>query len=441
MDSIEAEKQQAGCPVVGHEKFALADATLTDPKILAYPTEFYQAMRTEDPVHYDARLGMYLVSRYEDLQTVLRDPHTFSMEKGYKEQYAKGFAAEFKEILIREGGGFFPDAIMSDPPYHTRVRRLMEKAFTAHRVKQLEPGITAIVADLAEKLAHKAEAEGVVDGVKDFAVPITIRVICEQLGLGHFDADKIQRWSLAVTAQIGRMQNREQMLENARDICELQNFLIGHIRDRQVHPKEDMISDLVHARAEGEENSTLTFAEVVSLVRALLIAGNETTATALGNLLFILATQPDVAKLLYESAEDDRLLTRFVEELLRIEPPVRGLSRMTTREVELGGKVLPAGAHMLLLYASANDDDAEFACPRTFDMSRGNLGKHLSFGGGVHKCIGLSLARMEIKVAAREVVKRLQNIKLAVRPEEITYLPTVATHSIARLPLTLSRRR
>jgi cytochrome P450 len=432
MDSSEAQVQAAGCPVGGD----LLEATLTDPVVQARPNAFYQALRSQDPVHFDAKLGMYLVSRYEDLQTVLRDPLTFSVQKGYAEQYAKGFAAEFKEIVTRDGGGFFTDAIMSDPPYHTRIRKLMEKAFTAHRVKLLEPQITAIVSGMIERMADK----GAGDGVKEFAVPMTIAIICAQLGLDHFDAQHIQRWSIAVTAQIGRMQTREQMLAHAKDICDLQNYLIARVREREAEPREDMISDLVHARIDDPEHPKLTFSEVVSSVRALLIAGNETTATALGNLLYILATQPEMAARLYQYVDDDRMLNRFVEELLRLEPPVRGLSRMVTREVELGGKVLPAGAHLLLLYASANDDEQEFPCPRSFDANRGNLGRHLSFGAGIHRCVGLSLARMEIKVAAREFVRRLDHIKLAIAPEEITYLPTVATRSIERLPLTFARR-
>lgn len=422
------------CPV--DHAALLASASLTDPLISAYPTAYYEAMRAGDPVHYDEKLSMYLVSRYEDLQTVLRDPITYSVEHGYKEQYAKGFQEEFKAILVRDGGGYFPDAIMSDPPYHTRIRRLMEKAFTAHRVKQLEPAIGELVGGMIDALAEKGSA----DGVKDFAVPMTIAIICEQLGLSQFDADKIQSWSHAVVQQIGRMQSREQMIEHAHEICELQNYLIARVREREAEPREDMISDLVHARTEDAEAATLTFNEVVSSVRALLIAGNETTATALANLLMILATQPHIAQQLHAAVDDDRLLTRFVEELLRLEPPVRGLSRMTTREVELGGKLLPKGAHMLLLYASGNDDENEFACPRTFDMNRGNLGKQLAFGAGVHRCVGLALARMEIKVAAREIVRRLDNIKLAIPVEEIAYLPTVATHSIASLPLTFTRR-
>jgi len=423
------------CPVAGHE-VDLEKVSLKDPEILSQPNAFYWTMRHEDPVYYDKGLDMWLVSRYEDLQTVLKDPIAFSVEAGYKEQYAKGFFEEFKEILERDGGGFFPDAIMTDPPEHTRVRKLMEGAFTAHRVKQLEPEITEVVANLIDKFAERGKA----DGVKDFAVPMTIEIICAQLGFDRFDSGNIQRWSSAVTSQIGRMQNREQMVANAKEICDLQNYLIERIRERQDEPREDMLSDLVHARTEGEEQPTLSFKEVVSLARALLIAGNETTATALGNLLFILAMQPDLAQTLYDNVDDDRYVTRFVEEVLRLEPPVRGLSRMTTREVELGGVTLPKGAHMLNLYASGNDDETVFECPRKFDMNRANIGRHVAFGAGVHRCVGLALARMEVKVAAREFVKRLKDIKLEIPVEDIRYLPTVATRSIESLPLSFSKR-
>lgn len=416
------------------ERDLLATGSMTDPLISARPREFYAAMRRDDPVHWDEKLGMYLVSRYEDIATIQQDPITFSVNKGYHTQQANGFQQEFQEILERKGGGYFPDAIMSDPPYHTRIRKLMEKAFTAHRVKALEPRIEKVVVDLIDSVAARGEA----DAIYDFAVPLTVRIICEQLGLDWDMKDRIQRWSIAVTAQIGRMQDREQMLGHAREICDLQHYLIAKMQERQADPREDMISDLVHARdADGEG---LSFAEAVSLVRALLIAGNETTATALGNLFYILATRPEIATLLQESADDDRLMNRFVEELLRIEPPVRGLSRMTTREVQLGGRTLPAGAHLLLMYASANDQEDVFPQPRDFDLNRPNIGRHLSFGGGVHRCVGLALARMEIKVAAREIVKRIGNIELGIDEADIRYLPTVATQSIERLPIRFTRR-
>ncbi len=435
MTSATENAAMDSCPVAGRE-VDLKTATLQDNELRAHPNEFYWAMRHEDPVHYDEGISMWLVSRFEDLQAVLADPITFSVEVGYKDSYAKGFFDEFKEILERNGGGFFPDAIMTDPPEHTRVRKLMEQAFTAHRVKQLEPEITAVVSRLIDRFADQGHA----DGVKDFAVPMTIEIICAQLGITEFDPEKVQAWSLAVTAQISQMQDHDRMVENANLICELQNFLIAEIQKRQETPQDDLLSDLIHAKSEDEANPTLTFKEVVSLARALMIAGNETTATALGNLLYFLATNADMQQALYDNVDDERYTTRFVEELLRLEPPVRGLARTTTKEVQLGGATLPKGAHMLLLYASANDDETVFECPRKFDMQRKNIGRQVAFGGGVHRCVGLSLARMEVKVAAREFVRRLKDIKLDMPAEDVRYLPTVATRSIERLPLTFSKR-
>jgi cytochrome P450 len=437
MSTSENQPKSTGCPV-SNGSMALAEMSLTDPMIQARPKEFYTKLRQEDPVHYDEKLGMWLVSRYDDIVTLLRDHETYSDKHGYEKQYASGFFEEFKQILETEGGGFFRDAIKSDPPEHTRIRRLLDGAFSAHRVKTLEPGITRIIVDLVEKVADKANKGEVFDGVREFAIPLTIAVICEQLGMSQYDGTKISRWSEAITAQIGRMQNREQMIENAKLICELQNYIIAQLKDREANPKEDMISDIVHARL--DDGSKLEFGEAVSLVRALIIAGNDTTATAISNLLFILATQPGLADQLYENVDDDRYLTRFVEELLRFAPPVRGLAKMTTRETVLGGTQLPKGAHMLVLYGSGNDDETRFACPRTFDASRGNVGTHVAFGVGIHRCIGASLSRMEIKVAAKELIKRVTNIKLAIPVEEVKYQPTVATHSIASLPMTLSRR-
>ena len=425
-----------GCPF-SSKATTLNDMSLTDPLIQARPQAFYEKLRNEDPVHFDEKLGMWLVSRYDDIVTLLRDPQTFSDKKGYEAQYASGFFEEFKQILETEGGGFFSDAIKSDPPEHTRIRKLLDSAFTAHRVKSLEPTITRIIADLADEVANKAADGKVIDGIKEFAVPLTIAVICEQLGMKQYDGEKISEWSAAITAQIGRMQNREQMVENAKKVCELQNYIISQMKDREANPKEDMISDLVHAKT---EDGKLTFAEAVSLIRALIIAGNDTTATAIGNLLYILATQPDVATQLYENVEDERYLTKFVEELLRYAPPVRGLAKMATRDTELGGTKLPKGAHMLVLYASGNDDEKRFECPRTFDVARGNVGTHVAFGVGIHRCIGASLARMEIRVAAKELIKRVRDIQLAIPAEQVTYLPTVATHSISALPITLKRR-
>ncbi|RYD89692.1 MAG: cytochrome P450, partial [Sphingomonadales bacterium] len=199
--------QEAGtCPMASADRALLATGTLTDPAIRDHPDAFYAAMRRQEPVFYDAKLGAWLVSRYEDAQTVLRDAEAYSAERGYNNQFAKGFIDEFRGILEAEGGGFFPDVIKSDPPRHTRIRKLTDAAFSAHRVKALGPGIAEIAADLVDTMAAKGEA----DGVADFATPMTIRVICKQLGIHDVDAETIKRWSHALIQQIGMVQTRDE---------------------------------------------------------------------------------------------------------------------------------------------------------------------------------------------------------------------------------------
>lgn len=426
------------CPAASDAMKLRGDESRLDPTIFDNPFPFYRALRNQEPVYYDPKLDTWLVTRYEDVMTVLRDPITFSLEHGYQDRYANGFVDELAEIMNRDGGGFIRDIIACDPPAHTRLRKLIDKAFTAHRVKTLEPRIRQIVIDLVEPLAER----GYGCGMKDIGAPLTARIICEQLGFDFEEVNtkKVARWTTAHLAQMGRMQTREQMLENARHMCEMQNYIIAIMRNREAAPREDMISDLVHARLDDELNPTLSFEEKVSCIRAFLVAGNDTTAAALANLMLILATQPDVADRLHGWVDDDRLMSRFVEEILRLEPPSHGLFRTTTKEVELGGRKLPAFAQICILFASANDDDAQFPDPRKLDIARGNIASHLTFGAGIHRCVGAALARMEIKVAAQEIIRRLENFRLALPVEELTHLPTIATHTLVRLPLTFTRR-
>ncbi|PEQ11511.1 cytochrome [Novosphingobium sp. PC22D] len=427
-------------PLSPEEERLLKEGTLTDRAVQAHPRDYFRAMRHGDPIHYDEKLGSWLVTRHEDISAVQSDPITFSVHHGYHDFQARGLQAEFRAFLQEHGGGYFPDAIMSDPPYHTRIRKLMENAFTAHRVKELEPRITQVVHDLIAEVV--ARGDGKCDAVKDIAIPLTIRIIVEQLGLDHGMEEQISRWSVAVTAQISAMQSRETMLENARQIADLQNYLIAKMKEKEANPTEDMISDLVHAEVTNADGTKekLTFEEAVSLCRATLIAGNDTTATAIGNLFYVLTTRPEMAGVLESVIDDDRQLNRFVEEHLRNEPPVRALSRSATKDVVVNGTKIPKGAHMLLVYGSGNDDETVFPDPRAFDLTRPNLGRHVAFGGGPHRCIGLALARMEVKVAAREIVKQMKNMKLAIPESEITYTPTVATRTIESLPITYEPR-
>lgn len=411
--------------------------TRLDPAIRNDPFPFYRALREERPVYYDPGLDLYLVTRYDDAAAVLRDDVNFSLEHGYQDRYGNGFLDEFAAILERDGGGFIRDMAI-DPPKHTRYRKLTEKAFTAHRVKDLEGRIRQIVVGLVEAMAERGEG----DGMKDFGGPVTAQIICEQLGFdpAEVTAEKIALWTKAVLDQIGRMQTREDMLENAAVMCELQNTIIKHIRDRQDNRREDMISDLVHARLDDEAEPVLSWTEQIATVRGFLIAGNDTTAAAIVNLLLVLATEPGLADRLHAQVDDDRVMTRFVEEVLRLQPPVHGLFRTAMHDVTLSGITIPAKSQVCIMYAAANHDAAKFADADALDIDRPNVGANLTFGLGIHRCVGIALARMEIKVAAQEIIRRLKDIRLAIDPAEITYLPTLATHTIERLPLTFSRR-
>jgi cytochrome P450 len=425
------------CPV--HEGAFVLDGSQSrlDPLIRNNPFPFYRALRTQEPVYYDSKLDVYFVSRHQDAMTVMLDNETYSLEHGYQDRWGGGFVDELADIMGREGGGFVRDPVF-DPPEHKRHRRLVEKAFTGHRVKTLEPRIRQIVVENLELLAHR----GFGDGVHDIGAPLTARIMCEQLGLNFEEVgtERLVNWTHALFAQMGRMQTREDMLRNARLICDMQNYLIPVIHAREAEPREDMISDLVHARLEDEENPTLSFEEKLGWVRALLTAGNDTTTAAIANITMTLALQPELGDRLHGSLDDDRIFTRFVEEILRLQPPVHGLFRCTTRAAELGGRFIPADSHVCVVFASANRDEAVFTCPEQMDFDRKNMLQHMTFGAGIHRCIGASLSRMEIKVAAQEIVRRLDRIELAIQPEQITYVPNLATHVLARLPLTFARR-
>ncbi len=411
--------------------------SLTDPEVLASPNIYYRALREKAPVHYDEKFGVYVVSRYEDIQAILQDAVTYSQEIGWNSQFARGHIDEFKQILIRDGGGWYPEVLLLDPPRHTRIRKLLEKALAARRVKDMEPRIRSLIVERIESFADRGEA----DGVADFAVPLTIKVICEQLGFPQGEESKdIAIWAKAYAGMVHGRKTREEMIESAALICKLQKFIIARVEERAAAPREDMISDLIYARLEEDDDARLDFGETVALTRGLFNAGNDTTARSLASILYIIATRHDIAAQLQEVIDDDAKLGRFIEEILRIYPSVRGLFRNTTRDVEIAGTRVPAGANIMLLYASGNDDPSVFPCPRHFDPTRNNVARHLSFGGGIHHCAGISLARMELRLAVREIMTRLKDIELAVPQSEIRFAPFPTIHAIERLPLKFTRR-
>jgi cytochrome P450 len=248
----------------------------------------------------------------------------------------------------------------------------------------------------------------------------------------------VLRWTRALAA-IRSAPNLEVLREETAHFCDLQNYVIARVRERQARRGEDMISDLVYACGEDGKD-VLSFDEIVSLARALMIGGIDSIGTAISTMLYLIASDPGIAARFEESVVDDARLGRFIEEMLRLEPPARGLFRVATRDVNLPGGRIPEGGLICLLFASANDDEGVFDHARNFDMDRERLSRHLTFGGGMHICIGMHLARMQIKVAAQELHKRITGLGLAIAPEEARYHPTLSTLSLEDLPLTFVRR-
>ena len=421
--------EEAHCPVGPSGLDSLAGVSFIDPAVQVKPYPYYRALRDGDPVHFEESLGMYLVSRHEDLRTVLLDPIVFSQELGYYKQMAQGHLEEMKDILVNEGGGFFPDVANIDPPRHTRVRRLLSQAFSRRRMKAFEPQFESLVDELIDGFVERGE----VDGLHDLAMPMAIAFSMQQLQVDDLDMATIKRWGSAYLSQFSLTNTREQMVAAAHELSEMQTYLIALVRKRMAEPEDDMLSDIIAARTPDEE--PLSFEELVATARALLINTHDSMSTAFCNILFKVATDSTIAEQFYAAAADDARMGRFVEELLRLEAPVRALSRVTTEPATLGGTPLPQGAHLLILFASANDDDTVFDCPRQFDVDRVNLRKSMTWGAGVHLCLGIALARMQLLVAARQTARRLGDLSLAVPVEDIRYLPNAALLAVESLPL------
>jgi cytochrome P450 len=415
---------------------SVRDYSFGDRNTIACPYDYYKAMRLEDPVHFDEIAGSYIVSRYEDIKQALAQPLIFSSGLGFKNQKRQDFSDEIDEFYRSKGLPKFEIIVNSDPPYHTRIRSLMEKAFTAHRVATME----GYISDIANILIDGFIGEGEIDFVARFAMPLPIYVIADQLGIPRSHFREFKRWSDASVAPLGRQLDRERALWCAEQTVEMWHYINARIEERRAAPFDDMIYDLVHARIDDPENPVLTRLELFEVVRSLIVAGNETTTTAIGNGMLVLLKDPDLVEKLLATIDDDRMFSRLTEEILRLEAPVQGLPRMTTQDTELAGCKIPKGSLVYLGYASGNRDAAKFDDPDGFSLERKNAGQHLAFGSGIHRCIGAMLSRMEIKVAMRLLIKRLDRMKLTIPESELVYTPSMVIRPLVSLPMSFTKR-
>ena len=368
---------------------ALGDFDLMDPEVLGSPYDFYAALPEHAPVHLTP-YGFWLISRYDDVLAVVRDPARFSSQM--LGPFAAQPSPEVAEILKDAYPGV-PTLLTNDPPSHTRFRNLVNKAFSPKRVAQMEGDILRIATELVDAFA----ADGEVELVSQFAVPLPLTVIADALGVDRADMPAFKRWSDDSVAPLSGLLTEERKVECARGRVEMQHYIVARIEERRAEPRDDLLSDLVHARLDAEvagdgAGEPLTIAELLNVIEQLLVAGNETTTKLITSGTLLLLEQPDeMAKV----RADPELVGNLVEEALRYESPVQMLFRTTTTDVEVAGVPIPAGAACLVVYGSANRDDAHFPGAADFDVERANARTHLAFGQGPHFCVGAALARAE----------------------------------------------
>lgn len=390
----------------------LTQYSLLDPAVQADPFEFYTKLQQECPVYRMPETGMFVVTRFEDLAHVLRTPEDFSNDLSSQSGLQGEGAALYQDILREKGWAHVQTLQRTDPPVHTRYRKLLNKVFTGKRMKALAPSIDNRCHNLIDDFIDRGRCEF----VNEFALAFPGSIIAEQIGLDPAELHRFKRWADAMLAPATRILTPDALRAAAEIEVEAQHYLAEVFAQRRASRREDIISGLVHAHAEGEP--PLSDHELQNLMHQLITGGYETTTSALAHGMWLIIRYPEQAE---KVRQDPSLLNNFVEESLRFESPVQGLARQTTRDVTLAGTTIPKGSMVLVRYGAANRDAAKFANPEDFDVTREKAVTHMAFGMGVHSCVGALLARQELRSAYRALLTRMSDITFEVP------LPTPAT--------------
>jgi cytochrome P450 len=376
-----------------------------DLGFIANPYPVYSRLREAGPIHYYAGTNQWIVPRYEDVNRLLRDRrfgrtyHHLATHEEMGRPPEPEWHAPFWD-LIRAG------ILDMEPPDHPRVRKLVSKAFTPRRVEELRPYVQGIMEGLVDRVAGSGEF----DLIKEIAEPLPVTVIAELLGVPESDRHLLRPWS----AEICRMYELNPTDEDARAAVaaseEFSAYLRELSRSRRREPKEDLISALTQVVEEGEK---LTEQELIGTCVLILNAGHEATVNVTGNGWWSLFRNPDQLRRL---REDHSLVPRAVEELMRFDTPLQMFERWVLEDVEIHGQEVARGQELALLFGSANHDPKVFKRPDELDVGREH-NPHMSFGAGIHFCLGAPLARIELQTSFGTLLRRLPAMELVDEPE------------------------
>jgi len=365
------------------------------PEFHANPYPFYHALREKDPVH-QSPMGFWVLTRYDDVVTSLRDP-----------RYGRdGFAPLIEATYGPETakGNLPRSMLMRDPPDHTRLRALVNKAFTPRVIEGMRAHIQAVV----DRLLDKVQGARSMDVIDDLAYPLPVTVICEMLGVPLDDQDAIKGWSSDIARSldaIGLMADPDIVARGVAARRNLTEYFRRLLPERRQHPKADLLSLLIAVEEQGDK---LNEGELLAMCLLLFIAGHETTVNLIGNGTLALLEHPDQ---MARFNDDPALIPSAIEELLRYDSPVQWTARITTASVELGGREIPSGSMIIAAIGAANRDPSHFSDPDRLDIARAD-NRHVSFGFGIHFCLGAPLARVEGQIALGTLLRRMPDLAL-----------------------------
>ncbi|MEQ8756375.1 MAG: cytochrome P450 [Coleofasciculus sp. G1-WW12-02] len=405
----------------------LEDYNFFDPQVIECPYSFYKLAREQAPVMElpapmpDVKL--FLVTRYDLVMQILHNVEVFSSNFSTLLAGKEAQDAKLQEIYA-QGWPQVNTLLTADPPEHERFRALVNKAFTASRVNKIQDDIEQVVDELIDGFIDQGECEF----ISSFASPLPIKVIATQLGVPQEDMPKFKKWSDSFIIRMSQMNSQEQEIECAKDVVAFQHYFHNRIEERRKQPQDDVISDLVQAKIAGER--ALNMAELLNILQQLLVAGNETITNALaGGMLLLIQNPEQMQAVQAEPAKVDNL----VEEILRMESPTAGMWRVVQQDTQLEGVSIPAGSLVMVRFDSANRDPMKFPDGENFSLCRQNASSHLAFGHGIHFCVGAMLARKEMQIAYKRLLRRLQHIRLAPGKNDLKHQPNIVLRGLKQL--------
>ena len=392
--SAEAESRVGSQLALDFDIKRLNASFLDDP----FPT--YRALREHDPIHRMPD-GSYFLSRYDDCATVYRDPQTWSSDKKVDFRPSLGSGSLYEHHTT--------SLVFNDPPYHSRVRKLLAPAFTPRALKALQPRIEALV----DRLLDRAAAHGSIDLIEDFAAAIPLQLIGDMLGVPDGERGPLRDWSLSILGALEPVLTSDQFQRGTTAVDDFKLYLRDLVarRSREQHLDEgEILSKLIAASElapDGGSGDRMTDLELLHNCIFILNAGHETTTNLIGNGVDLLIRNPDAMRELRDHPE---LIETAVEEFLRVESSNQLGNRRAAKDTTLGGVAMPQGTYVHIGIGAANRDPAQFPEPDRLDIRR-HPNRHLAFGTGIHACAGMSLARMEAQVAIGRLARRFETIE------------------------------